>query len=184
MSDRNEVPKVPFKFAVAGKQPAKAEPVAQCKGCGCSDASAKTNGVKPPPVFHPQAAKTASHRSALPLQAKMAAGAAGSQVIQRAEIVPPDYSQLQALHAKWDRDWQRSQRKGKDDDDGDDGGDGGGGKKPGFTFPRGVTKGTCFSGSGCTGNVLGHPHHQHNCCGGRGSSGSSYRDYNGSCSDC
>jgi hypothetical protein len=46
------------------------------------------------------------------------------------------------------------------------------------------TRGTCYSGRDCSGDVVSHPHHKHNCCGGRGSSGTSFRDSFGVCSNC
>ncbi len=162
------LPPPPFKFALATR-PVQAK-AAPCGACGPA--------VKVPPAFK------AGMPEAAPVQAKAVHRAPlGAQTIQRMEVIPPSFAELQVLHQKWDRDYARSNRPGKDPGDGDD--DGGGGKKtPGFTFAKGATKGTCYSGRDCSGGVVSNPHHKHNCCGGRGSSGSSYRDYTGACSNC
>lgn len=48
-----------------------------------------------------------------------------------------------------------------------------------------MVRGRCYSAAGCRGRVLSRPHHKHNCCGGRRSSGTSYRDgLTGICSRC
>lgn len=193
----------PFKFALAAKKPgavppASANGVVQQKAadCGCKPAGAPAPALKVPPVYRPQPGKPAMQSMAQSLQAKAAPFTAvpmpgqgvpprsmPGQTIQRSTESPPSYTELQSLHQKWDRDYANSQKKDKDDEKKDDG-DKGGGKKPGFTFKKGATKGTCYSGRDCTGSVLSHPHHKHNCCGGRRSSGGSYRDHTGSCSNC
>jgi hypothetical protein len=48
-----------------------------------------------------------------------------------------------------------------------------------------MVRGRCYNAAGCRGRVVSRPHHMHNCCGGRGSSGASYRDgTTGACSRC
>lgn len=178
MKDVKAASRVPFKFALASDKA-----VLQQKGCGSCSSPVGAGGVKTPPVYRPQSGVPTLPLAAQPLQAKMASNSQGAQVIQRAEVTPPGFAELQVLHAQWDKDYRRSQNQGKDDG-GDDGGDGGGDKKPGFKFEKGVTRGTCFSGAACTGRVMSSPHHKHNCCGGRRSSGGSYRDHLGSCSNC